>query len=107
MLVVATISPACVQDRLGVSLPGHHPAGAAVAGAAATVFHDAVMTPMDLVKQRLQLGYHKGIVDCVLTVQRSEGIQVKGWNNEAFGSRSMYLYLIQSVKHRRGHFLPT
>ena len=58
--------------------PGHHPAGAAVAGAAATVFHDAIMTPMDVVKQRLQLGYHKGMLDCVLTIRRTEGAQVGG-----------------------------
>ncbi|CAN0430702.1 unnamed protein product, partial [Ectocarpus sp. 8 AP-2014] len=63
------------KDRLGVNQPGHQPAGAAVAGAAATVFHDAVMTPMDVVKQRLQLGYHKGMLDCVLTIQRTEGTQ--------------------------------
>lgn len=66
----------CPQDRLGVNQPGHHPAGAAVAGAAATVFHDAVMTPMDVVKQRLQLGYHKGMLDCMLTIGRTEGTQV-------------------------------
>lgn len=64
------------QDRLGVNKPGHHPAGAAVAGAAATVFHDAIMTPMDVVKQRLQLGYHKGMLDCVMTIRRTEGSQV-------------------------------
>ncbi len=56
--------------------PGHHPAGAAFAGAAATVFHDAVMTPMDVVKQRVQLGYHKGMLDCMLTIGRTEGTQV-------------------------------
>lgn len=64
------------QDRFGVNEPGHHPAGAAIAGAAATVFHDAIMTPMDVVKQRLQLGYHKGMLDCVLTIRRTEGTQV-------------------------------
>lgn len=57
--------------------PGHHPTGAAVAGAAATVFHDAVMTPMDVIKQRLQLGYHKGMLDCMLTIRRTEGAQVR------------------------------
>eukprot|EP00903_Cladosiphon_okamuranus_P011371 g10719.t1 len=63
------------KDRLGVNEPGHHPAGAAVAGAVATVFHDAVMTPMDVVKQRLQLGYHNGMLDCMLTIRRTEGTQ--------------------------------
>lgn len=64
------------QDRFGVNQPGHHPAGAAISGAAATVFHDAVMTPMDVIKQRLQLGYHKGMLDCMLTIRRTEGTQV-------------------------------
>ena len=68
-----------LQERLGVNQPGHHPAGAAFAGAAATVFHDAVMTPMDVVKQRLQLGYHKGMLDCMLTIGRTEGAQVGRW----------------------------
>lgn len=57
--------------------PGHHPAGAAIAGATATVFHDAVMTPMDVIKQRLQLGYHKGMVDCITTIRRTEGTKVR------------------------------
>lgn len=72
-------SPFLAQDRFGVNKPGHHPAGAAVAGAAATVFHDAIMTPMDVIKQRLQLGYHKGMLDCVMTIRRTEGAQVGGW----------------------------
>lgn len=40
------------------------------------MFHDAIMTPMDVVKQRLQLGHHKGMLDCVLTIRRTEGTQV-------------------------------
>lgn len=67
----------CRQDALGANQPGHHPAGAAIAGAAATVFHDAIMTPMDVVKQRLQLGYHRGMWDCARTIQRTEGMQVR------------------------------
>lgn len=39
----------------------------------ATTLHDAVLTPMDVVKQRLQLGYYKGVVDCVRTIVREEG----------------------------------
>ena len=31
------------------------------------------MTPMDMVKQRLQLGYYSGILDCFRTVLREEG----------------------------------
>ncbi|XP_028072590.1 uncharacterized mitochondrial carrier C8C9.12c-like [Camellia sinensis] len=48
----------------------------AAAGVVATVASDAVLTPMDVVKQRLQLGsgYYKGVLDCVVRVLREEGI---------------------------------
>lgn len=35
--------------------------GAALAGGVATFFHDCVMTPMDTLKQRLQLGLHSNM----------------------------------------------
>jgi len=35
---------------------GHHPVAAASAGAAATLVNDAAMTPVDVIKQRLQVG---------------------------------------------------
>ena len=55
--------------------PGHRPGAAAAVGAFATLLHDAVMTPMDLVKQRLQLGYYSGAVDCIRSVVRNEGVR--------------------------------
>lgn len=58
---------------LGVNLPGHSPIAAAACGALATTLHDAVLTPVDVVKQRLQLGFYKGIWDCVRTILREEG----------------------------------
>lgn len=61
------------KERLGANRPGHHPIAAAAAGAMATTLHDAVLTPMDVVKQRLQLGHHTGVADCVRTVLRNEG----------------------------------
>ncbi|KAI5603969.1 hypothetical protein BDE02_01G253900 [Populus trichocarpa] len=48
----------------------------AVSGVCATVASDAVFTPMDMVKQRLQLGsdsVYKGVWDCVKRVVREEG----------------------------------
>ncbi|KAG8633839.1 mitoferrin isoform X1 [Manihot esculenta] len=47
----------------------------AVSGVCATVSSDAVFTPMDMVKQRLQLGnnIYKGVWDCVKRVLREEG----------------------------------
>lgn len=31
------------------------------------------MTPMDVIKQRLQLGYYNGVSDCFKSVIRQEG----------------------------------
>ncbi|KAL0333170.1 UNVERIFIED_CONTAM: Mitoferrin [Sesamum angustifolium] len=47
----------------------------AASGVFATVASDAVITPMDVVKQRLQLkgSPYKGVVDCVKRVVREEG----------------------------------
>ncbi|GKV20728.1 hypothetical protein SLEP1_g30810 [Rubroshorea leprosula] len=50
----------------------------AVSGVFATVASDAVFTPMDMVKQRLQLGNstnYRGVWDCTKTVFRQEGIR--------------------------------
>ena len=63
----------CKAD-FGANGAGHQPLAAAAAGGIATVFHDAVMTPMDVIKQRLQLGYYGGITDCVSTVYKTEGL---------------------------------
>ncbi|KAK8641607.1 hypothetical protein V6N13_011001 [Hibiscus sabdariffa] len=48
----------------------------AVSGVFATVASDAVFTPMDMVKQRLQLGNgaaYRGVLDCVKKVLKEEG----------------------------------
>ena len=48
--------------------------GAGAAVSVATVAHDIVMTPMDVMKQRLQLGYHENsIVDCLRSILREQG----------------------------------
>ncbi|GLU02589.1 hypothetical protein SLE2022_198340 [Rubroshorea leprosula] len=50
----------------------------AVSGVFATVASDSVFTPMDMVKQRLQLGNstnYRGVWDCTKTVFRQEGIR--------------------------------
>ncbi|OMO97650.1 Mitochondrial carrier protein [Corchorus olitorius] len=48
----------------------------AASGVVATITSDAVLTPMDMVKQRLQLksSPYKGVVDCVRRVLMEEGI---------------------------------
>ena len=54
--------------------PGHHPLSSAACGAAATLAHDAIMTPLDVVKQRLQLGFYNGTLDCLRKVIKYEGV---------------------------------
>ncbi|KAB5567790.1 hypothetical protein PHYPO_G00236920 [Pangasianodon hypophthalmus] len=47
-----------------------------LAGSVATLLHDAVMNPAEVVKQRMQMynSPYRGLCDCVLTVSRKEGL---------------------------------
>lgn len=63
-----------VKERTGANGAGHHPMGAAVSGMLATFAHDSIMTPMDTVKQRLQLGYYRDIPHGIRHMARAEGI---------------------------------
>lgn len=58
----------------GADRPGHHPAAAAACGVVATAAHDSIMGPMDTVKQRLQLGHYRGLLHCVRTIVKTEGL---------------------------------
>ncbi|XP_054780034.1 uncharacterized mitochondrial carrier C8C9.12c-like isoform X1 [Prosopis cineraria] len=53
----------------------NNPAAHAASGVCATIASDGVMTPMDVVKQRLQLksSPYKGVWDCVKKVLKEEG----------------------------------
>jgi solute carrier family 25 iron transporter 28/37 len=62
-----------VKRRTGADRPGHSPWAAAAAGLLATAAHDAIMTPFDTVKQRLQLGHYEGVLHCLESVARKEG----------------------------------
>lgn len=55
----------------------NNPAAHAVSGVFATVASDAVFTPMDMVKQRLQLtnSPYKGVWDCMKRVLREDGFR--------------------------------
>jgi solute carrier family 25 iron transporter 28/37 len=48
-----------------------------IAGGFATILHDLVMVPSDVIKQRLQMynSPYKGLFDCVIKIKRSEGIK--------------------------------
>lgn len=50
-----------------------NPILSAVCGGLATLSHDFILTPTDMVKQRLQLGCYSGVGDCVRTTLRVEG----------------------------------
>lgn len=54
----------------------NNPMAHAASGVFATVASDAVFTPMDMVKQRLQLSgtHYKGVWDCVKRVLTEEGV---------------------------------
>jgi solute carrier family 25 iron transporter 28/37 len=47
--------------------------GASAAGAVSTFFHDVVMTPMDTVKQRMQLGHYKNMGHAFSHILHHEG----------------------------------
>ncbi|XP_008792362.1 mitoferrin-like [Phoenix dactylifera] len=66
------------KDRFGGNRPDgrHHPLIHAISGVLATTASDAVLTPMDVVKQRLQLrrSPYGGVRDCVFRMLREEGL---------------------------------
>lgn len=47
---------------------------ATAGGVLGTMAHDGIMTPMDVCKQRLQLGYYTGLSDCIRSILRTEGV---------------------------------
>ena len=64
------------KQALGVQRSNHAPLSTAAAGAMATVVNDALMTPGDVVKQRLQLANspYSGMMDCIVKTYRYEGL---------------------------------
>lgn len=51
----------------------HDPVRAAFCGATATFSHDLILTPMDVVKQRMQLGCYNSVGDCIRQIAKTEG----------------------------------
>ena len=43
------------KQKLGGNQPGHHVLATSVSGVVATFVNDTIMTPLDVVKQRLQV----------------------------------------------------
>lgn len=46
--------------------------GSSLAGAAATFGHDCIMTPLDTIKQRMQLGHYNGVVQAFQAITANE-----------------------------------
>eukprot|EP01029_Cantina_marsupialis_P009478 TRINITY_DN2205_c1_g1_i1.p1 TRINITY_DN2205_c1_g1~~TRINITY_DN2205_c1_g1_i1.p1 ORF type:complete len:351 (+),score=84.72 TRINITY_DN2205_c1_g1_i1:110-1162(+) len=63
------------KQILGANKEGHHPIAAGSAGIIATLAHDAIITPMDVIKQRLQLGFYNNVPDAMRTIIRTEGLK--------------------------------
>lgn len=59
----------------GADQEGHHPVAAAVCGAIAALSHDMFLTPFDVVKQRMQLGYYQNVRHCMKEMLRTEGLR--------------------------------
>jgi len=55
--------------------PTLHPVAAAFCGASATIVHDCIMTPVDVIKQRLQLGHFSSWMQCFKKLVRVEGVR--------------------------------
>ena len=64
------------KRQFGGDQPGHHLVANALAGSLATCAHDAVITPLDVVKQRLQMvdSRYSGVMQAVRQMVREEGI---------------------------------
>ncbi|KAG2469281.1 MFRN1 protein, partial [Polypterus senegalus] len=72
---------------------------AGIAGSIATLLHDAVMNPVEVVKQRMQMynSPYKGAWDCIQTVRRTEGV--------AAFYRSYTTQLTMNIPFQAMHFI--
>lgn len=86
------------KEALGGNEQGLHPLKTAAAGCVATVVNDALMTPVDSVKQRLQVegSPYRGVLDAARSMARQEGLG-------AF-FRSYRTTLVMNVPYTAMHF---
>jgi solute carrier family 25 iron transporter 28/37 len=63
------------KELFGANQSGHTPLRTAAAGSCATMAHDAIVTPLDVVKQRLQVfnSRYTGIQHCIKDILKQEG----------------------------------
>jgi len=63
-----------VKERLGGNEAGYHPLAHGAAGGVATMAHDAVVTPLDVVKQNMQLSDQRiGVLKTIRHIFRVDG----------------------------------
>jgi solute carrier family 25 iron transporter 28/37 len=62
------------KQKLLQSNSSHQPVMTAACGMAASTVHDVILTPTDVVKQRLQLGCYKGGLHCLRSIIAKEGM---------------------------------
>jgi solute carrier family 25 iron transporter 28/37 len=64
------------KQLLGGNRQGYQWLPTATAGAIATIVNDGFMTPVDVVKQRLQVAHspYTGLADCTRQILRHEGV---------------------------------
>jgi solute carrier family 25 iron transporter 28/37 len=55
LLCVVDCSYEFVKQKIGGNKEGHHPLLTAISGGCATMAHDSIVSPMDTVKQRMQV----------------------------------------------------
>lgn len=65
----------CVLVPIFCSFTSLHANASAIGGALASVSHDAVMTPLDVVKQRMQLGLYSSPLTALRSIIRYEGFR--------------------------------
>lgn len=66
-----------VKQILGCNTPGYHVVGNATAGACAIMVHDSIVTPLDVIKQRLQVynSSHRHVLECANSIIKREGVR--------------------------------
>ncbi|KAK9722893.1 Mitochondrial carrier protein [Popillia japonica] len=108
-----------VKDSLkrNIATTKYHVAIHGVSGCIATLLHDAIMTPAEVVKQRLQMlnSPYKSVMHCILRVYKTEGMAAffRSYTtqltmNVPFQSIHFMVYeFMQKVTNKEGIYNPT
>jgi len=66
-----------VKQALGCNTPGYHVLGNAISGGCAIMVHDSIVTPLDVIKQRLQVynSSHTYVFSCARDIIKREGFR--------------------------------